>query len=298
MPLLRLDGLLSAATGETPVLRGYGPFDWAVASWNAAGGRVEVQIRVAGAGGWSPWFSYGSWSAEGDRASVPAQAAPGVGKLDTDTLVLERPVEAWQVRAVLSEGAELERLWVSTALREHRGPDSPDRAAWGRELDVPTFSQMIYPNGGRVWCSPTSLAMVMAFWGHTESIPEQVVPGVYDRVYGGHGNWAFNAAYAGARGFAAYVDRFASYAELEGWIARGVPVIASVSYSGEWLENAPIGQTGGHLLVVRGFTEGGDVIVNDPAGPSNDAVRRVYKRDQFRRAWLDRGGVVYVVQPT
>ena len=46
------------------------------------------------------------------------------------------------------------------------------------------------------------------------------------------------------------------------------------------------------------FTTGGDPIVNDPAAPSNDAVRRSYDRAQFERAWLDgSGGTVYVITP-
>lgn len=294
-----LGGGLAAAAGEwlSPEFRGAGPLNWAVAAWNARAGRVEVQIRVATPGGWSPWFSFGSWSPSGERRSIRDQVVPGVGKLDTDTLLLERPVQVWQVKVRLSEGATVARLFIATALREHRSPDDPRRAAWGCEIDVPAYSQMIYPNGGNVWCSPTSLAMVMAHYGTTHSIPDQVAPGVYDSVYRGTGNWPFNTAYAGAHGFAAWVDRFPGFAELEDCIIARTPVIASVSYSDEWLENAPIGQTGGHLLVVRGFTAAGDVIVNDPAAPQNETVRRVYKREQFRRAWLDRGGVVYMVRP-
>lgn len=69
------------------------------------------------------------------------------------------------------------------------------------------------------------------------------------------------------------MDRFGGFAELERWIARG------------------------HLLVVRGFTPEGDVIVNDPAAASDEGVRRVYKRELFQRAWLDRSGVVYIIYP-
>jgi hypothetical protein len=156
---------------------------------------------------------------------------------------------------------------------------------------------MVYPDGGRVWCSPTSLAMVMAFWGKRVSIPDEVVPGVYDSQYDGHGNWPFNTAYAGAHGFVAYVHRLPGFGALERWIAAGVPIIASVAYARSWLENAPIDQTAGHLLVVRGFTSQGDVVVNDPAAPHDEEVPRVYRREQFRRAWLDRGGVVYIIHP-
>lgn len=288
-----------ATAGEwiSPIHSTTGPFDWAVASWNGEGEEIEVQVRVTAPGGWSPWFSFGPWClAGGERHSIEGQRAPGIGHLSTDTLLLEQPARAWQMRVLLRRAA-LKRAWLSTALAAHRSPEAPHRAAWGKDLDVPRRSQMIYPDGGKVWCSPTSLAMVMAFWGHKESIPEQVVPGVYDHVYNGHGNWPFNTAYAGVRGFAAYVDRFDSFTPLERLIAASVPVIASVAYQKEWLPNAPIDQTRGHILVVRGFTPGGDVIVNDPAASNDEGVRLVYRRHLFQRAWLDRGGVVYVITP-
>jgi hypothetical protein len=63
-------------------------------------------------------------------------------------------------------------------------------------------------------------------------------------------------------------------------------------------------------MVVVGFTETGDVIANDPASSSDDAVRNVYKRDQFATIWLRTkrhnasggisggpGGVAYIITP-
>jgi hypothetical protein len=64
------------------------------------------------------------------------------------------------------------------------------------------------------------------------------------------------------------------------------------------LSGPPICSTNGHLLVIRGFTAKGSVIVNDPAAPNNKSVMRVYKRGQFENAWLDStGGASYVIHP-
>ena len=65
-----------------------------------------------------------------------------------------------------------------------------------------------------------------------------------------------------------------------------------------------------HIMVVVGFTPEGDVIANDPASPSNDAVRHVYKRAQFENIWLrtkrhapdgsvadGSGGIAYIIRP-
>jgi hypothetical protein len=271
------------------------PFSWAVASWNASGDGVEVLVRTKLGSNWSSWFSFGQWSETGAKGSQESQVVEGVGKLSTDTLTLAEPVQEWQLQIRL-QGATLKRAWLTAAIPADRSTEPAFQAAWGKDLAVPLRSQMVY-EGGNVWCSPTSLAMVMAYWGMNESIPEAVVPGVYDPVYEGTGNWPFNTAYAGSKGFVAWIDRLPAFADLERWIARSIPVICSVAYNREWLPNAVTAQTGGHLLVVRGFTVEGDVIVNDPAAPLDEGVHVVYRRDLFQRAWLDRGGVVYLLYP-
>ena len=87
-------------------------------------------------------------------------------------------------------------------------------------------------------------------------------------------------------------------------------MICSVSFYAEELDGAGY-STSGHLLVIVGFTDDGDVIVNDPASPTDDAVRHVYKRSQFETVWLrterllhsgstgsGSGGVAYLYKPT
>nr|MBA2716200.1 C39 family peptidase [Propionibacteriales bacterium] len=75
--------------------------------------------------------------------------------------------------------------------------------------------------------------------------------------------------------------------------------VASIGFGPGELDGAPISSTNGHLLVIRGFTQNGDVIVNDPAALVAKTVRRVYDRGQFENAWLDTtGGVAYVIHPT
>jgi hypothetical protein len=68
--------------------------------------------------------------------------------------------------------------------------------------------------------------------------------------------------------------------------------------------------TSGHLFVIVGFTDTGDVVINDPASSSDDAVRNVYKRAQVETALLRTkrynasgavrsgpGGVAYLIKP-
>jgi hypothetical protein len=165
--------------------------------------------------------------------------------------------------------------------------------------------------------------MVVEYWGRhpspaqlswvDPSFPDPSVDvaarGTYDYSYQGAGNWPFNAAYAASYGLAAHVTRLHSLTELESYIRRGIPVITSQSFEANELTGSGY-STSGHLMVIVGFTRSGDVIANDPASPTDAAVRHVYQRRQFETVWLrtqrqlpdgsiggGSGGVVYIITP-
>ncbi|MDP8951850.1 MAG: peptidase C39 family protein [Actinomycetota bacterium] len=305
----------------SPVYGADTSFDTLVPSWEAAtppGTWMELEVRVGSGGAWTPWFDMGVWASGTEsvwRHSVDGQWS-GAWEVLTDTLQSNGAAyaDAYQYRLTLFT----EQLGVSPSVRgvsvvasdsyrhgENLGAGS---GSWGWEIEVPARSQMVYPDGGEIWCSPTSLSMVMAYWAGQTGDPslDQSVPvvaaGTYDHVYGGWGNWPFNTAYASAYGLDAAVSRFSSIEQVERWIEMGVPVVASIAWdntsSGRQLSGAPLAWSDGHLLVIRGFDSSGNVIVNDPAGSDDSDVRRVYNRDEFTRAWFSgSGGVVYLVYP-
>ncbi len=72
--------------------------------------------------------------------------------------------------------------------------------------------------------------------------------------------------------------------------------VVSIAIDPGDLDGAPIGSSDGHLLVIAGFQQDGDVVVNDPAADTSKGVRRVYKRGQFEKIWLEAsGGLTYVI---
>jgi hypothetical protein len=295
-----------------------------VASWQAAtprGSWVAIEVRGRNAqGAVSSWDTLARWtSGEGTvRRTTFGTQADDLARVAVDTwrtaglvafqlrLTLARPrgtraaVSVGQLTAVTSQAAAPIATSTPTAV--------------GTVLDVPQYSQMVhaghYPawgGGGEAWCSPTSLAMVLAYFGarpsaawvpagHPDPWVDEVARRVYDGGYRGTGTWPFNTAYAGSLGLDAFVTRLRDLTDVERFVAAGIPVVVSVRFARGQLTGAPIGASNGHLLVVVGFDAAGNPVVNDPAAPSDATVRRTYDRGQLERAWLGgSSGTAYVV---
>ncbi len=279
------------------------PFNELVPSWNAAtpsAGSIAVEVRAQVGTTWTRWFSFGKWASTGVRGSIDGQK-DALGEVMTDTLRLSQKATAYQYRLTLwGAGTQLKLVAFNTTDRSKRlafAHALSDKKAWGKLISVPQRSQMIYPNGGEVWCSPTSVSMIMAHHGVSVTVP-QAAAGTLDSVYEGTGNWAFNAAYAGSLGFRAFVTRLPSLSEAEKYISAGVPLAVSIGWKVGELPGAAIPSSTGHLVVLVGFDKVGNPIINDPAAPNNLGVRRPYPREIFEKLWLSHsGGLSYVIAP-
>ena len=157
---------------------------------------------------------------------------------------------------------------------------------------------MAYPNGN-VICSPTTVSMIMTYWAQKLNRPDfdhdvpDVVKEVYDKNWHGTGNWSFNMAYPGSySGIRACVSRMSDVSELEDWIAKGLPVGISVCY--DRLRGKGKGPNG-HLIVCVGFTQEGDVVVNDPG--TRKSVRKTFPRKNLIYAWANSRNAVYLIYP-
>ncbi|WP_128427640.1 peptidase C39 family protein [Streptomyces cyaneus] len=312
------------ATWTSPVHRLTVPSTEAIASWNAhtpTGTWLQIELRGTYSDGTvTPWYVLGRWAA-GDqdirRTSVDDQS-DGRSSVWTDTFAIDDPatglrLASYRLRLTLyrKPGTKLTpTVWRVGAM----GSDVPDRftvpasaPGLAHELTVPRYSQEThvgqypeYDNGGEAWCSPTSSQMIVEYWGGRltqEQLawvdPAYADPQVchaarftFDYQYDGCGNWPFNAAYAATfEGLQGVVTRLGSLTDLATLIAAGIPAMTSQSFLEGELTGAGYG-TAGHLMTVIGFTADGDVIANDPHSPSNEAVRRVYKRREWENVWL------------
>lgn len=276
-----------------------------VASWNSRtppGSKLRVEVRAQVARDlWTPWFSLAVWPNGNGTPGVRRDAS---GWVNEDTLVLQEPARRVQIRLTLtaSETGNSPRVGLlalvgSTSLTASSVADSPaaSHPAWGKSLEVPFRSQRWeHPSiSGRI-CGPTSLAMILEYFDRP--LPTVAVAALaYDELNDIYGNWPFLAAAAAEAGLASYVTRFPDWNGVEAEILAGHPVIISIRFGPGELPGAPINSTSGHLLVVRGFTQTGDVLVNDPAAWNEETGRIAYDREALLAAW--KNGVAIPVLP-
>src|SRR5919199_1450952 len=313
-------------------------FNELVSSWNTktpVGTFVQVEMQPQiDDGHWAKWYILGQYSyndSDFHRTSVGGQGnADGYVAINT-WFAKDHPAVAYRLRVTLLRRAgskatpSLSRLSViASDLRNQKNtfPSPTSMAGTSIDLNVPQYSQEIhhgefpqYDNGGEAWCSPTSTSMVVAYWSQktgtnysptaaeTSWVPyadpwvDYTARYVYDYHYNGAGNWPFNTAYAAERGLVGDVTMLHNLREAEPFIKAGIPLVASVAWSSNKLDGA-IKSTNGHLLVIGGFTGDGNVIAYDPASTDDTAVRHVYDREHFERAWIPAsGGIVYVDRP-
>jgi hypothetical protein len=289
------------------------PVQEAIASWNAdtpAGTWIETLVSASDGTRSTKWYNLGVWASGTspiERHSVSAQGDAD-GSVAVDTLVLDKKFVATalqlKIRLFAAAGVTATPTLRNVGLTFSATRPKKVTATSGSvaaTLSVPECSQMVYPDGGDVWCSPTSTSMVLGFWtndtGPCEPRVRAAVAGVFDWKYNGDGNWPFNTAYAAAAGLEAYVVRFSSMAELEPWVKAGVPVVISYAWNKD-LTGAPIPSSNGHLAVLVGFDGAGNPVVNDPAAASDGDVQRTYLRSELETLWLtSSGGTTYLIFP-
>jgi hypothetical protein len=306
--------LVGAATG--PEIPADFDLDELIASWNAetpAGTWVEVLVSAELDGRWTKWYNLGIWASGSEtiqRHSVRLQGDAD-GYVSVDTLVIsakkaivtayQLQVRLFSVDGVATPSVRYLSAAYSTTPPKDAEPSDGNPAYWNTLLAVPECSQMVYPDGGNVWCSPTSTAMIVSFYEGTTDCDAAVhaaVNGIYDWIYDGTGNWPFNTAYAATYGLQGSVRRFTSMEEIEALVADGVPVAISYAWGKGDLTGAAVKSSSGHLSVVVGFDGQGNPIVNDPAAGTDEDVQRTYLRSELEPLWLEAsGGTVYVIQP-
>jgi len=245
---------------------------------------------------WSDWFCMFNWGLGQKPEFEPMNR---FGQVAVDTLKLSSKPSCWRYKISLHspDGSPgIRRIVLSLWSPPDSNPSTVFESASMHRLDVPFVSQWdVREHDGSRVCSPAAICMLSRFLGLKTDI-EEMAARAYDTHYEIYGNWSLNMIAASLDGLRAYVDRADSLAYLEHLLADGHPVVTSIAYEKGALGRAPVKESKGHLVVVAGFSDQGDPVVRDPAARGSD-VWITYDREEFSRAWLGHGGVVYRVEP-
>lgn len=276
---------------------------------------------------WTEFLSMGKWGQSVQRGSTfdkaSAQTADGKPRafMDTDMFQVSGGALFTQIKlqAVLHTDDPKVTPTLTLLTGSSRNTQAPLEARIVKkemtkstenldvEMKFPAYSQDIRDKSGLpnqdgqsiscCICSPTTITGSINYRGivskHPEDwLPEEIALNCQDFTYG-FGNWSYTCAAAGSFGYPAYA-RYGNLELLKSELAAGYPVGVGVRYSNHpggqqpYVENAPIRNTAGHLLLVRGFKtiDGVDYIfVNDSAAGSDEGCILRYRCDQFVQAW-------------
>jgi cell wall-associated NlpC family hydrolase len=306
---LELSTMSAISKGEliSPSIKALFPFNELLISAGAAlktGNSISVSAQVKTKNGaWSKWYSFGDFTTDGESSSLNPQEDT-LGKVAVDILKLKKPCAYFRYKINLESFNSF-----SPILKQVSSVYTNTKKAYNEKsalkkspkfkslyINVPKLSQMAMQfKYSKDICSPVSLSMVMNYYGLKEK-PLKTVAAVYDKKQKIYGNWLFNTQYASTKLFYARIKRFNNMSEAEKYIANGIPIIASLTFAAGKLKKAPVKFSKGHLVVIKGFTWKGDVIVNDPAAATDKTVGIVYNRKEFARAWLkNKFGTAYIL---
>lgn len=253
-----------------------------VVSWNttAPHGALAIRVRFDDET-WTEALPYVRWD-EQSRMSLGGRSYGA--RFEVDLLMTTRPFTAIAIESTTRLDAAA--LATPPSERPREGKLAPI------ELDVPMRSQYV-GDPGRGWCSPASLAMLLAANGVDIDVGG-VATETYDDAYHGTGNWAFNVAFASRFGLRSFVAFLRDLTHARTFLEAGVPLAVSLTWKKGELDNPPLEESDGHIVVLRGFDDAGNPIVNDPAQAT---IRVVYPREQFEKLWVQHRGIAYVISP-
>jgi len=278
-------GTLSLAAGEglVPSLQGSRPWrGQATLRFESSEGQLTLLPVTFGGEGPAPV------PREAPDPSLPSltQGLDGVVAKTSQDLTVSLRLEGDPDALLLSFAR---RSWA-------RGVEAEDPGESATLPNFPPRSQIA--EGGdaaRYRCSPTSLRMVLEGFG--QAVPERFYEacrhGAFDRFFG---LWPQNLAALQGYPATGVLQLFSSLAQAKTLLDAGFALVPSIRFAAGALPEAPLVETQGHLVVLRGF-RGGAAEVFDPAAPNLATVPRRYPLGAFAKAWLAHRGAAYVLWP-
>ena len=100
-------------------------------------------------------------------------------------------------------------------------------------------------------------------------------------------------------GFDGYVRHFRSFEDVKECIDKKNPVIACICVNKNDIAEDPQYETDGHVIVILGFDENGDILCADGGFRKEEDGILSYKREEFEKIWfVNGGGIGYFITPS
>jgi len=275
-------------------------FDHAVLSWNVHrpdSTACDIRFRVRGQQfGWSSWLG----------PDLEHQKNPGFETTwvwDIDQISTRYPCSHFQVNLeVTSPGGEIHAPIVRSVYFTSRNSRVFELSCLNEIPEetpviekVPHLCQHeISRDRGERLCSPTSVAMVLKSYG-IEVTPVEMAELCLDPRTNRFGVWprAIDAAFR--KRALGWVEFVGNWKRAVHYLRRGIPLICSIAFRKDELENPPYPPTEGHLLVLLGIDNRGNAVTHDPNLPSDKGAFLRWSHKDFSKAWFGHGGIAYVI---
>jgi hypothetical protein len=305
------DGALAGSITLAPFRTDF-PFNEAIPSWNGwAGGTggFEVWIAPISGGRQAEWINAGSWG----TVAAPVKSRDqmfSMGRYLIDYFVLNQPADGVLVRFDIerqnpNEPSPRIRLFA-LSFSETTGraaqfakPANAGTIARNINIKVPYHSQVVASKSlvGKI-CAPCSVVMSLEAYG-IPADTETMARAVYDQPSDAFGVWNRSIQGGAQMGLRGYLTRFRNFNDVAQALAKNQVISASIRFEpGEVQDplrkhNRRKEGTKGHLVIVKGLTQDGNVIVHDTSS-KDYGVDMQWKQSEFAKAWFDKGGVAYV----
>lgn len=262
-----------------------------VLSWNVrnlADSQIVFSVSIGNEDGFGDFHILGSFLENNNRSLMASQNDYSRHSIDTLTNKDSANNNLIKLKVVFTskdnELLALENISVTTKLVNNELIFS-EALLTNKFIDVPAIQQLSVPVIGNIICSPTSVAMVVNYFGK-EFTQEEMSRKVYDNGAKIYGNWTLNASYAGSlAGLYGRVEYVFDFQTIIDYINNDIPVVLSIkTQTKEQLEGTIMAYADGHLLVLVGFEQIDGKwygIVNDPAEYEDSKVQRKYQLDQL-----------------
>jgi len=229
------------------------------------------------------------------------QSSPAVSdrrvRTALDCFHLLKPLRAASLQVTCHCAQQPTRYLLVVSMRP---VDMPSVAAPAVEVRChrapPGHSQMLEnPRIASRICSPISTGMVIGHHGHSVDW-HSLLRDCYDPVTKMYGMWPLAIRAASHYGCLGAVELFSGWQEVGACLAADIPLVASIRFGNGLLPGAPLGASGGHLIVVHGLNST-SALVNDPAASNHGSVARSYSTQALAEAWFRHRGAAYILLP-